>query len=286
MMNNKELFYYFIQEREAVRIRREEKHLPAPWTDDIILQSVRFTNIDREKDKTTIYIRNRVKPNRWIYANTALCRIINRPELLDKLELISDSNYRDYCDYLKDKLEYFNNNFGGFLSRVYIINPVKGENQVCNVAKMIQSIIDNNSSLIYFNTCVEVFDYLIDHARGIGSFMATQIIVDIMNTPNTKLYNDPNKYSYTSMGPGSQRGISIYFDKNISGSKFMGCLKQAHEETIHRLELSGDKYNLIPVLNYHNLQNCFCEYQKYFRNIYTEKRSRNRKLYNNGDYTI
>jgi len=46
-------FIQFIHERELIRLRREQG-FPAPWTDDIVLRSTKFTNIDRIHDDGTI----------------------------------------------------------------------------------------------------------------------------------------------------------------------------------------------------------------------------------------
>ena len=45
----KERFYYFIKEREQIRLARQVG-LPAPWTDDEILTNYRFCNIRRMDD--------------------------------------------------------------------------------------------------------------------------------------------------------------------------------------------------------------------------------------------
>lgn len=52
--NNYELFLYFINQRESVRIKKDAG-LPAPWTDEI-LQKYKFTNVRRRDDRHTKYV--------------------------------------------------------------------------------------------------------------------------------------------------------------------------------------------------------------------------------------
>jgi len=53
MMNK---FLGFVCERELVRLRKEDGR-PKPWTDDKVLQTYRFCNINRNDDTVS----------RWIY---------------------------------------------------------------------------------------------------------------------------------------------------------------------------------------------------------------------------
>jgi hypothetical protein len=46
----------YIRAREAVRVAKESG-APQPWTDDAILRTYRFTNVMREDDRTTRWVR-------------------------------------------------------------------------------------------------------------------------------------------------------------------------------------------------------------------------------------
>lgn len=52
MMLNTTGLTSYMAERELIRIRREEG-LPFPWTDDVILQTYKFTNVRRSDDRTS-----------------------------------------------------------------------------------------------------------------------------------------------------------------------------------------------------------------------------------------
>ena len=51
-----ERFYRFMNEREAIRIRRQTQPF-GPWTSDPILQQYKFTNVKREHDRTSRMLR-------------------------------------------------------------------------------------------------------------------------------------------------------------------------------------------------------------------------------------
>lgn len=46
-------FFKFCEERESIRIRKENNE-PRPYTDDDILHTKKFCNIDRKNDKGTV----------------------------------------------------------------------------------------------------------------------------------------------------------------------------------------------------------------------------------------
>lgn len=81
--------WYWIKEREAIRIRKEVDKAPPPWSDDSILATYRFCCVCREDDRGTIWIRDHIRepfaghPLLWLM----LCigRQINWPDTLAEL---------------------------------------------------------------------------------------------------------------------------------------------------------------------------------------------------------
>lgn len=56
--SNLDLFWRFVAERQAVQQRRFVDLAPPPWTDDPIIRDNHFTNVYRELDKGTIWLRD------------------------------------------------------------------------------------------------------------------------------------------------------------------------------------------------------------------------------------
>ena len=54
-------YFYWLHERETIRIRKEERGDPPPWTDDPILQEFKFCQVFREHDRTTRWFRTHIR---------------------------------------------------------------------------------------------------------------------------------------------------------------------------------------------------------------------------------
>jgi len=54
-------YFYWLHERENIRIRKEERGDPPPWTDDPILQEFKFCQVFREDDRTTRWFRTHMR---------------------------------------------------------------------------------------------------------------------------------------------------------------------------------------------------------------------------------
>jgi len=55
-MQNKDQFFYWMKERERVRVRKERGD-PKPWSEDPVFQQTYFCNVNREYDRVTKFIR-------------------------------------------------------------------------------------------------------------------------------------------------------------------------------------------------------------------------------------
>ena len=102
----------------------------------------------------------------------------------------------------------------------------------------------------------------------IGSFMAYQLVTDIN-------YSDAVNWSeneFTVAGPGAQRGIKKVFKKFSSYEDVIKECYQKQREEFKRLELDF-KYLETRELQYIDIQNLFCEFDKYCRQAHPELKS-------------
>src|ERR1700751_77033 len=82
-------FVHFIQERYAIKVRRESGQ-PWPWTDDPMLRDYYFCNLHREDDKVTRWLASNWPhphaddPDLW-FALTVFRRGFNNPSVGDEL---------------------------------------------------------------------------------------------------------------------------------------------------------------------------------------------------------
>ena len=80
-------FYEFMKARENIRLVKEAG-APWPWTGDPILQEYKFTNVKREHDRTTKWMReNWTKPHHNRHPSEVLfnCALFDILELLNLL---------------------------------------------------------------------------------------------------------------------------------------------------------------------------------------------------------
>jgi hypothetical protein len=93
--------FYWVRERERIRIAKEEDGAPAPWTEDSILATYRFCNVRREDDLVTLWISENIRqsyaghPLLWLML--CIARQINWPDTLD--DLIGSSAWPSNCAF-------------------------------------------------------------------------------------------------------------------------------------------------------------------------------------------
>ena len=93
MSPNYEPLFYWIKEREFIRLRKAHGDRP-PWTADTILATYRFCNLRREDDRVTIWIRENIRerfaghPLLWLMLSMA--RQIDWPDTLAEL-IVADA---------------------------------------------------------------------------------------------------------------------------------------------------------------------------------------------------
>ena len=84
-----DLFTYFIEERENVRIKKDVNNEPQPWTADQILIDWRFCNINRCHDRETVWIFQNIIASHYdsdsLWFNLVIARLINWRETLGHL---------------------------------------------------------------------------------------------------------------------------------------------------------------------------------------------------------
>jgi hypothetical protein len=273
--NQKQLIYW-ITERESIR-KKKEANLPAPWSDNPVMQTVYFCNVNREDDKVTKWIRDNWFDNEDGYYELAIitARTFNSPSILSDFGQPDAENINDWLDNLLPTIEVRKSKNLGVWGGAYMVatggkKVDKGEFCVNNIKKVANDLhkMHNVTSLRSMHKVLMSFD-------GIGEFLSAQIIADLKNTPNHKLYQANDWSTFSSPGPGSLRGLSWFFETSVTRSKYQEKIKEAYN--ILEFELEEDILNF---LCFQNLQNCFCEYDKFMRvseGIFRSKRNYNGK---------
>lgn len=235
-------FLYWIHERQSIWYKREVLGLEAPWTNDEVFQTFRFTHPIRDIDKVTIYYRENVlkqiedtthsKIN--ILLNTMIFRIFTNPAVW---EFIGNLDYKDPTAKAKVDAAYhttidFAKSGGIIFTGAYMVNPMRAMMtmypnyhsskfpKVDNAFRLIHHLIDN-AEYIYQRSVVEAKDMteqlkVFKTIPGIGSFTAYEWACDLCLAERYEGIKmvDWDDNSATNVGPGAKRGLDqIYINR-------------------------------------------------------------------------
>ena len=208
-------YFHFVIERHAIYVRRQRGDA-WPWTEDKILQTYKFTNVFRELDTGTIWLREHIREplanNPELFFNIALYRRYNHWPFAGKL-LGRFGAFTDYPKVVQEVVEFAKltqSNGGQVFTAAHMINcPVRYKSKVDYVFLEGGMALWNARNDI--DSCnageiglEDVFDWLIK-LSGIGPFIAYEIVTDLRHT--RYLQDAPDINTWAIPGPGAQRGI-------------------------------------------------------------------------------
>jgi len=260
-------------ERESIRLKKEAG-LPAPWTDDPILQTYRFTNLRRRDDRVSRWLREHVLTVAHVEAGlpnflafSGLCRWVNWPPTI---QLILDAglypaekiNWRKIGKLIDAIARTDKAWTGAYMVRAdtvthmpkgqYVAEKVTGESFKIGMVDLLSALLSRSRA----NTHAVVNGFY-----GWGSFMSGQIVDDWTWTSVLKGATD--NASWAPLGPGSIRGFNRLMKRSLKQRpteyEFCELLVKLRQEIIDEL---GPDYDDITAMD---VQNCLCEFDKYQR---------------------
>ena len=251
----KDLFVYWVEERQRVYLKKEVG-LPKPWSDNKVFQTTYFCNVDREQDRVTKWIREFYSPHVYhkdFLANIILARMVNKPETLDQLGYMDDFDHPNWLRVMSQK---------GAWGSAYIVST-NGRAQPKHeyVAGLLLSAFERFRRLPHptGRPLLSVAASAIQGLQGMGTFMAGQVVADLKNTPDHWLWDAEGWWSWAAPGPGSMRGLSRFHEAPVTPANFTEALANA------RGWCHTNSAGLVDKLCNQNLQNCFCEFDKFAR---------------------
>ena len=271
---------YFIWEREAIRLARENGH-SAPWTKDPVLAKYKFTNIRRSDDRGSKWIIDHlIEPaaangDEHLWFTLLIARLINWPPTLQALidnKVIPRAPADFDPDVFEHTLEHIKDSGKKVYSGAYMLYPTKmepGGNKSKAVAKyIIGSAIEHAgdiSASLWNNErgmSIERFVAELSKCFGISTFIAGQVAADLTYTG----MDVEDLYTFAPIGPGSSRGLN-YLNGNApfatwKQKDFNAQLSNVFAHVVDQLEIVD--------LTLHDIQNCMCEYSKYCRAVLGE----------------
>ena len=261
-------YLYWVEEREAVRLRKEA-NLPKPWTTDEILRNYRFCNVRRMDDKVS----------KWLYDNwykpyynhpnmlsaVGMARFVNKPESLELLTKDLFEKDRLYWSNITRLLRNRKNEGNVIFNGAYM---VRGNDGIDKIECVVRYYVEPLSNIELDTSSMKNSHKAIFSSYGLGSFMAGQLVADL----RWAIEGDwKDKNTWAPLGPGSQRGKN-----RLQGRILSEKCKQEDFETflsdlmkICKKQLSS---SITSRLEAHDYQNTLCEFDKYERALWDQGR--------------
>lgn len=263
-------FAYKRQETFVKRLRGENVDI----TNDEILKKYKFTNVYRSCDRVSQFlIKNVIYSDtfeaRDLFLRIILFKLFNKIETWELLEnkfgVITEGNFsvKKFSNFLDREM-----NSGRVLySNAYMMASGCSEFNVTRKHQahllLVNKMLKENlpEKIQDCNTMRDGYDFLLSYPM-IGSFLAYQYITDI----NYSELTDFSESEFTIPGPGARDGIRKCFSSlgGLTESEVIKILADRQEYEFDRLclnfkNLGGRR------LQYIDIQNIFCETDKYCR---------------------
>lgn len=253
-------YLYWIREREEIRRKKEELKLPAPWSTDSIFQSTRFTNVHREDDKVTRWIKHNWRDPYATHPNLAfamcLARCVNLPETLTYLEFPEVWDEGRFIHRM-DRLSQAGRKVW---TSAYMVTGGYSEGGETKQQIMGRVLTDayGRAKRIKQDMGLHEAQAILEGIKGMGTFLCAQVVADLKYTPLLAKAVDWGEFC--APGPGSTMGLNF-----LAGRE--------QYKTINTITFMKEVNRLRPLikqetgfdLTAHDTQNCLCEFSKYVR---------------------
>lgn len=262
-------FFALMIERERIRLRKEAGE-PWPWSSDEIFRTYKFTNVKREHDRTTRWMRthwtgpNEDRPPGEIIFNCALFRYFGTTEFAEALGWQRRYDPGRVISTAEKQRRDGKRVFTG----AYII-PSLGERGAKHeaVAKLVLGPLwDARQKLADIARTTRSWAAVGRRLRelpGFGGtgFMAKETLQDVMHTP--VLCNAADRNTWCPVGPGARRGLNRVHGRH---PQHHASERAMLSELMDLFQLAvGNMPLFMPELELHDIQFQLCEFDKYER---------------------
>jgi hypothetical protein len=252
MEPNVNLLVYWITEREAMR-QHKEAGLPWPHSPNSIMANNRYTNVRREDDKVTKWLAlNWRKAGPDLTKIMCFARMVNYIPTFEEIGRLVKWEPDRLAEVLWERIDRGEKTW----SSAYMITTCG--KKMDKVEYVVDFVCDNVPEVTDAGTCAEAYDRL-RTVDGLGSFLAGQIVADLKNTDGIRLRRATDWYTFSVPGPGSLRGLSVFFGTSVTPAGYNMAIAKAWQ--LVQPHLSKD----LQMLSMQDFQNCLCEFSKFMR---------------------
>lgn len=265
----------FIKERNYIYLKKIANQ-PWPWTEDRILQTYRFTDIYRERDRTSLHYQRTIRDyygqnDALVLPATVLYRWFNRIETCEQFFCQYDfDNYSVFERYFNEggKIEILLECLGKIptphVTGAFIITGKAGSEKGIGVIEYFHEWYQKPWADTWTDwlanppSLQEMYDWLHYGVNGLGPFMTAQLVADLKYLPFMEGARD--WWTWAEPGPGSQRGLNLVLGRGIDSS----WNKQEWKTEIACLNvLENDALKELGPFHCQDTQNHCCEFSKY-----------------------
>ncbi len=255
--------------REQLRLRKEAGE-PWPWSNDDILNAFKFTNVKREHDRTTRWMRahwttpNSHRPAGEIIFNCALFRYFGTSEFAAAVGWQTAWD-PDRCIRVASERKASNKRV---FTGAYIV-PTLGHRgpkveAVCNL--ILSPLWNRRDRLAEVARESRRWEKVAAEMRGLPGFggtgfMAKEVLQDVMQTP--VLGDACDRNTWCPAGPGARRGLNRIYNRDLKRTVGDAQLLEEMTSLLHSAAFALPPY--MPELELHDIQFQLCEYDKYER---------------------
>jgi hypothetical protein len=270
-------FWYFAAERQRMYLRRVLK-APAPWTDDEVLRSYRFTNVYRASDRVSQHLLGQV-----IYDGAErapvddvlrilLFKVFNRVTTWELLtEALGDITAESFSE--QDAVEVLDDAMRRgrrVYSAAYIVPPVpgsEGRKHAGHLRLLAERLANGDLQRLLQAQSMGELVAALRTWPGVGPFLSYQLAIDLNYSPHLAFDED----DFVLAGPGARDGLSKCFAgaHGVQPEQLIRRVAAMQGEAFADRGLTfeglwGRPMKLIDV------QNVFCEISKYARAAHPE----------------
>lgn len=279
-------FYEFVFDRQMIWHKRYVLKEVYPWSNDSFHTKFRYCWPYRELDKGTIYLIDTIINNKKLsladkFLNCVAYRRFNLPGFFEWIGgpiSCKGFDFEEYVERLRIRREKGLNLFND----AYIVSQTPYNRKVGRKEKYYQQMLIlkdlapkcEDLMFSYLTTSLEEIHKDIKHSIfGMGDFLTYQTVTDLTYFPEFKDKWDINLFVAT--GPGSKPGIDLLFPNKKYPyewyCKYLFSIQEAQFKILK--EKTGKNWDKIyyrkayypsPYLSLSNIQNCLCEWRKFF----------------------
>ncbi|KAG9123150.1 hypothetical protein FRC07_000180 [Ceratobasidium sp. 392] len=286
--------FYWIHERHQLFMRRFQG-LPPPWTDDIILQRHRFTNVSRTYDRATQFLIRRVinigdQNHEELFFRVVLFRLFNRISTYEYLEehcgplTIANFNVKQWTRALLD----LQDSKTPLYTAAYQINWPNFGAETANKPShqkhfiLIKHMLRDNlpNKIRACKTLKRAFE-LIREYPSFGNFTSYQLALDLNMLPEINYNQD----AWAPVGPGSRNGLLKMFGSGVKGIETEAMLYLLSIQDEHWRRLNVDMNTPVhgpglcpPKIGLPEIEHALCEVDKYSRERHPDIRLNGAKI--------